>query len=908
MMSSSAERGPPRLAERLLRWTLPVEDMAPVAGDLAELFQIRLRKVGRMRATLWYWRHVVGFAIRRVAGGIRGGKPQTPIHPVAGLQRDGRSYEERFVNSTLQDLRYAVRSLRRAPGFTLVVLVTLGLGIAASTSIFSVVDGILLRPLPYPDPGRLVELFRTEDGDQTDNFSGANYLDIKRQSRSFTGLAGNRSLRYTVIVDGTPSLIEGASVTSDFFETLGVPAAIGRTLSSASDGPGGPPVAVLSYGTWKGQFGGDPAILGQSLQANGKSFTIVGVMPPRFDFPHDASFWVSSPYEVPESPVDVGDDPASVRGLSWFGVVGRLAPGVTLDQAQIEMTLVAERIRQEYPEVNEGTLLVPLRESLVGDVRGSLLVLLGAVGLLLLIACANVANLLLVRATGREREIAVRVALGAGRLRILRQLVTESVVLALTGGAIGFVLALWGTRALLSLAPEGIPRIAEVGTDLTVLGFTLATALTTGVLFGLAPAIQVLAPGSWRFAPHSGVRQTTSHGRNRLRRALIVGEVAVSLILLVGAGLMVRTLATLTAVDPGFDGENVLTARVWIPATKYQEDDEIIAFYRETLDRVGAIPGVLSAGGVLSLPVNAGINGTFTFEIEGRESVDPRETPTAGFQVASSHYLETLGIPLLRGRWFSDSDDSEAPSVVVINQALADRYWPDEDPIGKRLTWGDPDEEDTDWATIIGIVGNTRHLGLDQPPRPEIYQPYLQGSLPFLTLVVKSEVDPSTLTSAVRRAVMEVDPEQPLSAVATMEQVLFDSLGSRRFNMLLLVVFAVTAVVLAAVGLFGVLSYSVSQRYNEIGIRMALGARTVGVVGSVMREGVGLAVLGLAIGIPGALGLTRLMRSMIHGVSATDPAVFAIGAALLVAIATLASCVPALRASRVDPIQVLRVE
>jgi putative ABC transport system permease protein len=909
MMSSSAGRGTPRLAERLLTWTLPVEDRAPVAADLAELFAIRVRTLGRVRATFWYWRQVLGFASRRLADGMRGGRELPPLkRPDGQMPRRGRPYGEILVKSTLHDLRYAARGMRRAPAFTLVVLVTLGLGIGASTSIFSVVDGILLRPLPYPDSGRLVELFRTEEGGPRDNFSGANYLDIKRQSSSFAGLAGHRNLRYTVLFNDTPSLINGASVTSDFFDVLGVRAAIGRTISAASDPPGTDPVAVLSYGTWQGQFGSDPGVLGQTLQAGGSSFTIVGVMPPRFDFPDDVSFWVSSPYEVPESPVDIDDDPALVRNLSWFNVVGRLAPGVTIGQAQSEMTLVAERISQEYPAVDEGTLVVPLHESLVGDVRGSLLVLLGAVGLLLLIACANVANLLLVRAAGREREIAVRVALGAGRLRILRQLVTESVALALTGGAIGFVLALWGTEVLLSLAPEGIPRVAEVGTDLRVLGFTLSTALATGVIFGLAPAIQSLAPASWRFASQGGMRQTTSHGRNRLRRALIVGEVAVSLILLVGAGLMVRTLATLTAVDPGFDGENVLTARVWIPATKYEEDDEIIAFYREALDRVGAIPGVLSASGVLSLPVNAGINGTFTFEIEGRESADEADSPIAGFQVASSHYLETLGIPLLRGRWFSDSDDYDAPSVVVINQALAERYWPNEDPVGKRLTWGDPTAEDTDWATIVGIVGNTRHFGLDQPPRAEIYQPYLQGSLPYLTLVVKSEVAPSTLTGAVRRAVMEVDPEQPLSGVATMEQVIFDSLGSRRFNMLLLVVFAVTAVVLAAVGLFGVLSYSVSQRSNEIGIRMALGARTVGVVGGVMREGVGLALLGLGIGIPSALGLTRLMRSMIHGVSETDPAVFAVGAALLVAIASLASCVPALRASRVDPMEVLRVE
>ncbi|UCD24540.1 MAG: ABC transporter permease, partial [Gemmatimonadota bacterium] len=394
------------------------------------------------------------------------------------------------------------------------------------------------------------------------------------------------------------------------------------------------------------------------------------------------------------------------------------------------------------------------------------------------------------------------------------------------------------------------------------------------------------------------------HG-NRLRNLLVVSEVAVSLLLLVGAGLMVRTLTTLSAIEPGFDGRNVLTARVWIPATKYPEDEEIITFYRETLERVKSIPGVESAGAVLSLPVNSGINGTFTFSIEGKR-FDDDGGPSAGFQVATPHYIETLGIPLLRGRWFTEADDLQAPDVVVINQALAEKYWPGEDPVGKRMTWGSPDDEDPQWATIVGLIGNTRHFGLDEAERPEIYQPYLQGSLPYMTLVVKSQVDPTTLTSALRRAVTDVDRAQPISSVATMEQVVFDSLGSRRFNMLLLVTFAVTALVLAAVGLFGVLSYSVSQRSSEIGIRMALGARTGGVVGKVIRQGVGLALIGVTIGVAGSFALTRLMQSMIHGVSATDPIAIVAGAALLTAVAAFASCLPAFRASRVDPMRVLR--
>ncbi len=901
-MSVEPSVRPPRLAEAILEAMLPAVDRHPVSRDLAELFAVHFHQRGDWRARGWYWKQVLSFTARLGLERILG---VSAPHLVPHCRRFTGGT---LMNSVIQDVRYAIRGLLRSPGFAVVALVTLALGVGASTSIFSVVNGILLRPLPFSDSDRLVALYRTEEDGERDNHSGANFLDIKTQSRSLSGLAGHRGMRYTVVGGETPQLVRGSSVTSDFFDVLGVPALIGRTLSPEVDLPGAERTVVLSYGMWQSQFAGDPDVLGKRLKANDELYTVVGVMPPGFEFPDESEFWAASRYAVPESPVDVGDDPATVRNLSWLGAVARLADGVTLEQAQVEMTLIAERITKQHPEVDEGTLVVPLRESMVGDVRASLLVLLGAVGFLLLIACANVANLLLVRASAREREISVRSALGAGRVRILRQLMTESLVLALAGGGLGLLLALWGTRGLLALAPDGIPRVAEVSTDLRVLGFALAVALGAGVVFGLAPALQSFGTSFGRSAVGGAARQTAGRSRSTLRNALIVGEVAVSLLLLVGAGLMVRTLVALSQVDPGFGTEHLLSARVWIPATKYSEDEQVVWFYREVLGRVEAIPGVQSVGGVLSLPVNAGINGTFGFSIEGWAPEAGEAAPIAGFQIADSDYLETIGIPLLSGRWFTDGDDVDATPVAVVNEALVDTYFPDQDPIGKRVVFDGPEAPEEDWMTIVGVIGNTRHFGLDQPPRAEIYQPYLQGSLPYLTLVVKSEMDVGALTSAVRGAVSSVDPEQPISGVATMEQVLFDSLGSRRFNMTLLAVFAVAAVVLAAVGLFGVLSYSVAQRANEIGIRMALGARGGNVVGQIMKQGVGLAVIGLLIGTGGAVALTRLMTSMIHGVSATDPYTFLAGAVALAAVAALASCVPALRASRVDPIEALRTE
>ena len=903
---------PPRVAEWLVAFCLPKGDRAPVVADLAELYTHHCAKRGAVRARLWYWKQVLSFPTRMASDRARGDSDRLIVFGPAAASHPKQGFSGSmgvWMGSLMMDLRYALRGFRRAPGFSLVAVVTLALGIGATTAMFSVVNGILLRPLPFADPDRLVTVLRMDSEGESDNHSGANFIDFKNMNESFDDVAGHVGANFTVVGQDAPRLIRGASVTSNFFSVAGANAALGRTLSPDVDVPGAERTVVLSHGMWRSQFGGDVAALGQQLQMNGELYVVVGVMPPSFEFPANTAFWAASKFSVPEPPVSVPEDPALVRSLSWFYVFGRLKENVPIEQALAELAVLADRMEElsEDADSRAGFHLEPLRETIVGDVSASLYVLFGAVGFLLLIACANVANLMLVRASVREKELVVRAALGAGQARIIRQLVTESVTLAFVGGVLGFPIALWGTRLLLAMAPDGIPRVEQVGADLSVLGFALVASLGTGVLFGLAPALQSLGSNLRASTVVGGSRQTSSSGQSRLRSILIVGEVAVSLLLLVGAGLLLRTFVTLNNVDPGFDPYRTLSARVWIPETRYQEDDEIRAFYRETLERVRAIPGVSSAGAVLSLPINSGISGRFSFAIEGYTPEDDNG-PLAGFQIASSDYFQSLGIPVVRGRGFTVADDAEAPSVAVINEALAELYWAGEDPIGRRVTWNDPNEEDADWATIVGIVGNTRHSGLDEPPRVEAFVPYLQSPMTYMTLVVKSELEVVSLSAQVRSAVAEVDPQQPLSEVMTMERVLFDSLGSQRFNMYLLGVFAVTALVLAAVGLYGVLSFSVAQRSNEIGIRMALGANASGVVGQVIKEGFWLAVFGLAVGTCAAVGLTRLMASMIHGVSATDPLTFVGGIVLLVAITVAASWIPAMRAAKVSPMEVLRVE
>ena len=814
-----------------------------------------------------------------------------------------------ILGNLVHDLRYGIRMLIKRPGFTVIAVLTLALGIGASTSIFSVLNGVVLKPLPFPDSEKLVRIWTSSQEDDHDAWDGATFVDVQDRNDSFEEIVGYNGKGFNLAEDGPPQVLRGFSVTPNWFLMFGVDAEIGRTLSPDIDIPGSERTIVLSQRLWQSQFGGDETIIGQTLEFSEESFTVVGVMPTGFNFPEGTEIWAASQYRSPDPPFDFGADPAEVRGAEYFAVLGRLKQGVTIQQAQSEMDAIGARFREEYPDTkaDEGFNIVYLRDSIVGDIRPVLFTLFGAVGFVLLIACANVANLLLVKASGRDKEVAVRMALGANRTRIIGQLITESILLALCGGFLGVLFALWGTDALLALVPEDIPRAMEVTADLGVLGFAMAISLITGILFGMAPALQYSSRNLQESIREGSGRHASGRKGNRVRNLLIIGEVAISLLLVVGAGLMMRTFFTLSAVNPGFDPTDVCSARVWIPTSRYDEDVKVRNFYREVIDGVKRIPGVESAGAVLSLPVNSGINGSLSFTIEGRP-VEPGYEPVSGYQLMSSDYFRTIGIPLLQGRTFTETDNEDAPMVAMINKALAVEMWPGENPIGQRVTWGDAISDDVEYATIVGIVGTTRHSGLDEESRTEIYRPYSQAPMPFMTLVVKSKMEESSIVSALRSVVAEVDPGQPVIEAMMMDQVLSESLGQRRFNMLLLGLFAGAALLMAAVGLYGILSFSVTQRAREIGISMALGATTSHIVGNIVREGFRLILIGLVIGTFGAMVLTRLITSLIYGVNATDPITFILGILLMIVVALTASFLPALRASRVDPMIALRIE
>ncbi len=808
-----------------------------------------------------------------------------------------------------QDLRYGLRGLASSPGFTCVAVVTLALGIGAVTSIFTVADAVIFRPPPYPDAGRLVAVNGTDPLEADHGaMSGANYLDLRDRSASFEELAAYRRLSLNLVGPEYPLRVSGVSVTPSFFSLLGVDASIGRVLSPGVDRPGDPPSVVLGHGLWQSRFGGDAAILGQSIRLNHELYAVVGIMPAGFDFPQGSQLWTAARYRVPDPPFDFGGDPAEDRNSEYLSLVARLADGIDLRVAQREMHDLAHRLAEEYPEANkdEGIALVPLHEDIAGDARPQLLLLLGAVAFLLLIACANVANLLLVRAARRQREIGLRMTLGAAPRRIVRLLLTEGLLLAAGAGALGLLFSLWGTEALLAVAPEGIPRIEEIGVDPRVLAFTAAVVLGTGLLFGLAPLPQIFRQDLLA-ATREGGGGASSGAGSRLRKALIVGEIATSFVLLVGAGLMIRTLSSVVSVSPGFDPAETLAMHLTLPDARYREDSQVTGFYRRMLAGVRALPGVESAATVLTLPMHWNLRGTLRFTIEGRpQEADQR--PVAGYQIVSPDYFRTLRIPLLRGRLLTAADREDAPSVAVVNEAFAARHWPGEQALGKRITWSDPQGEEVDWVRVVGIVGNTRLEGLDRPAVAESYRPFPQAVLNFTTLVVRSPIAATVLRDEVRRVVAEIDPEQPVHGVMTLNEVLAESLAERRFTMLLMTTFAAVALLLAAVGLYGVVSYSVSQRFREIGIRKALGARRRALILQVIREGSGLAAAGLALGALAGLALTRLITSQVHGVSATDPLSYVLAMALLAAIALLSCGLPALRASRVDPVVALHSE
>jgi putative ABC transport system permease protein len=805
------------------------------------------------------------------------------------------------MDSFRQDLRYALRRLVKAPGFTIVAVITLALGIGANTAIFSVVNGVLLQPLPYPEPERLVGVYHTTEGHRA-VMSGPNFTDVARTARSFENAAAISTGRMILTGEGEPIGLPVAEVSASLFNVLRVRPALGRTFNADENTPGKNHLVVLSHALWQQRFGSDPNVIGRRIQLDGVSKEVVGVMPKGFSYPEDRQAWLPIDYD--------GNFVSKQRGAWFLNVIARLKPGVTPEQSAAEVETIGRNLARQYPDSDAeiGMTTFPLREAMVHDIRRAVLVLLGAVGFVLLIACANVANLLLARAAAREPEMAVRTALGAGRGRLVRQLLTESVILAIVGAGFGLLLAVWGVAFLTGLKPQGIPRLENVRIDGTVILFTMALAVITGVLFGLVPAFTATR-GLSASLKESARGSVTHRGASRVRGALVVAELALAVMLLAGAGLLMRSFVKLQAVDPGFRPEQALTFELTLPDARYAADAQRIAFFDQLLPRLRALPGVRAASAVMGLPLS-GMDFIISFEVEGRPPVPPAQQPAMQVRVATPEYFSTVGIPLKRGRMFSEDDRAATARVVLITESAAHEFFPNEDPLGKKikLGWGRGPGTARAGGVVVGIVGDVKEAGLDEPNPPHIYMPLRQWPVGFMSVVVKTATPPASLADAVRGEVYAVDSNLPVSNVRTLDEIVARSISQPRFYMLLLTLFAAVALVLAAIGIFGVLSYAVAQRTREIGIRMALGAQERTVIGLVVREAMTLVLLGVACGTITALFLSRTMTRMLFSVTPTDPATFASVATGLLAVALFASYLPARRATRVDPIVALRSE
>ena len=807
------------------------------------------------------------------------------------------------MSTLVQDLRYALRMMAASPGYTAIALLALALGIGPNAVIFSVVNAFLLRSLPFHEPDHIVALLtKAPPGNVLNRWSVSypDFIDWSSHNHVFTRSAAfNAGEDFNLSGTERPERVEGAEVTHGFFEVFGIRPVLGRSFRAAEDRPGAPKVVILSHGLWQRLFGGDPAILGRSLQLDGEPHTVVGVVPAGQEAPAGCELWVPLAQTLEE------DD----RGSHFLTGVARLKPGVTLEQARADLAAIAQRLALEHPKTNKGVgvVVLPVHELLVEDARPALLVLQCGVGFVLLIACANVANLLLARATTRHRELAIRAALGAGRWRILRQLLTESVLLALLGGVFGLLLAVWGIRVLTASLPSDYARYFRIELDPTVLAFTLALAGLTGVIFGLAPALRALRSNLQEGLKEGGTAATAGSSRQRFRSFLVVAEIALALVLLIGAGLMIKAFWRLQQVPSGIRAENVLSFRLSLPEIKYPEVPQIADFYQQLTERIETIPGVRSAAAVLILPLSGSGGWDSSFSVEGQPPPAENDLPLSNYQVITPRFFETLGIPLIRGRAFTPHDQLEAPGVVIVNQTVAQRFWPQQDPIGKRLKLGRPESEQP-WLTVVGVVGDVRHRGLDREVRLDLYFPVAQKAIHGMCVVVKTAVNPSALVGAVRREARGLDPDQPIYDLATMEQVISESVYLPRLAAWLLGIFAAVALLLAAVGIYGVMTYAVSQRTQEIGIRMALGAARGDVLRLVIGQGMTLALTGLVIGILLAWAVTRLMASLLHGVSATDPVTYIALPLGLAVIALLSIYLPARRAMAVDPLIALRYE
>jgi len=812
-----------------------------------------------------------------------------------------------------QDLRSGLRLLRKNPGFAAVAVLSLALGIGANTAIFSMVNAVLLRPLPYPDSDRLAIVWQkyTKRGWGLVPMSYPNFAALREQSQVFESVGAASYGVFNLTANGGPERLLGMRVSANLFTVLGVSPAVGRAILPEEDKPGAQRVAILSHELWQRRFGSDAGIAGKSLTLNGEAYTIVGVMPPDFQYPPPFTVTIASTaMAMPKAdlwvPLAMATNQAGV-GSRNFQMIGRLKPGVSSTQAQAEMNAIAGRLEQQYPGPNTGMefSLTTLRQQVTGSVRQALWVLFGVVGFILLIACANVANMLLARASGRRRELAVRLAVGASRLRLIRQLLTESVMLASVGGALGLLLAYWGCKLLIAINPDRIPRATEIRINWYVLGFTVALTLLTGVIFGLMPALSASKLDLNESLKEGGRSASGGVSGGRSRQLLVVAEVALSLVLLIGAGLMIRSFARLLATDPGFKPERLLTLRLTLPSANYGPQQQQIGFYQQLMQRIERLPGVEAVGAINRLPMT-GDSDNSGFAIEGHAPANPNERIYAAHRVVNPDYFRALGVPLQRGRAFTAGDAAGAPGVAIINQTAARVFWPNEDPLGKRI--GPDGFPPGTWLTIVGVIDDVRHAALGVEPQPEIYWPYSQKTDRRIDLLIRTTADPLSLAGAVRSEIWAIDKDLPVSDVKTMDELLSGSVAQPRFYALLLAAFAVVALLLAIVGLYGVMSYAVNQRTHEIGIRMALGGSPRDVLRLSINQGMRLALIGIGIGLGGALALTRLMKTLLFGVSTTDPLTFTVIALLLTFVALLACWIPARRATKVDPLIALRCE
>jgi putative ABC transport system permease protein len=801
------------------------------------------------------------------------------------------------MDSVIRDLKFAVRGLLKRPGFTVIALVALALGIGANTAIFSLVNAVVLRPLPFPESERLVWVFgNVRNGPNRASVAPLDFLDYRNQNKTFEQFAasGTLTLPATLTGSGEPERLRASNVTGNYFQTFGVAPALGRGFTLENEKPGNDQVTILSYALWQRRFAGDPSILNKTIVLNGKACEVIGVMGEDVSFPQVTDLWIPMNFDV--------DPEMKQRFAHFLRPIGRLKPGVSLAQAQADTDLIAAQLEQQFPESNTGWNLrhVSLRDQLVGGTRTTVFVLFGAVAFVLLIACANVANLLLVRAAARQREIALRTALGASRLRIMRQMLTESLLLAILGGALGALLAMWGVDLLVKLSEDSIPPTVQVKIDATVLGFTLLIAVVTGILFGLAPAFRT-AKVNLIDSLKEGLRgEGQSVLRSRTRSALVIFESAVAVVLLIGAGLLIRSLVALQNVNPGFDANSVLTMRIDLPRQKYNSAEKAGNFFKDLETRVSGLPGVEATGTVTELPLSGQLN-DIPFAVEGRPPVAPDQQFSADFRRVNQNYFSAMRIPLLRGRNFTDQEVAQGDKLVIVSQQLVAAAFPNEEALGKRIITFNNEP-----FKIVGIVGDLLHQSLGGQPFPAMYFPTRKSA--GTNLVVRTTGDPLSLVGAIRNEVRAIDPDQPIAAVKPMTEWVESSVATPRYRTTLFALFAALAMILAATGIYGVMSYSVAQRTHEIGVRMALGARRTHVLKLVVGQGMLLTLIGVVLGLVAAFALSRVMESLLFGVTTKDPITFAVVAALLTAVAFVACFVPARRATKVDPLVALRYE